>query len=182
MSFAGGNHLNAKPLLIATLALAAGATHGNAEHLVPRDIRKPGAEPEVFQVEEHDARMREAVRQARRTLGTFIAALQHPGPQQRNFEVKKPFVQGGEVEHLWLSDVRFSGNRFHGRVDNRPRKIKGVKLGDLVSVNPDEISDWAFMDGDKLVGGYTIRAAFESLPPERRKELQNDVIFNIGKP
>jgi uncharacterized protein YegJ (DUF2314 family) len=51
-----------------------------------------------------------------------------------------------------------------------------------VSVNPDEISDWAFMDGDKLVGGYTIRAAFESLPPERRKELQNDVIFNIGKP
>ena len=42
-------------------------------------------------------------------------------------------------------------------VDNEPQKIRGLKLGQLVLVNSNEISDWLYTDG-KLVGGYTVRA------------------------
>lgn len=152
-----------------------------AEHAVPRDVRRAGAEPQWFQINDGDKAMRGAVHQARRTVNTFIAALQHPEPGQSNFEVKKPFVQNGEAEHLWLTDVRFSGNRFHGRVDNRPLKIKGLRFGDRVSVNPDEISDWAFIDHGRLIGGYTIKALYAQLTPDRRKELKDEVIFQLGK-
>ena len=69
--------------------------------------------------------MHRAVIQARKTVGKFILALNHPAPGQQDFEVKKPFIQGDQVEHIWLSDVRFVGNRFQGRLDNQPRKIRG---------------------------------------------------------
>ena len=79
-------------------------------------------------------------------MGKFIAALEHPAPGQEDFEVKKPFIQGHQVEHIWLSDVRFVGNLFQGRIDNQPRKIAGLKIGEMASVKPNEISDWLFID------------------------------------
>jgi len=124
--------------------------------------------------------MRNAVHTARKTVSAFIAALQHPSSTQHDFEVKKTFVKGTEREHIWLSDVTFSGNRFHGTVDNRPIKITGLKMGALVSVNPNEISDWAYVDKGNLVGGYTIRVLFKELTPERKKELENESRFHIA--
>jgi uncharacterized protein YegJ (DUF2314 family) len=152
-----------------------------ADHPIPREVRNPNAEPAVFNVEENHQEMREAVRRARRSVGQFITALQKHSPDEKDFEVKKPFVQKGHVEHMWLADVTFSGNRFHGRVDNRPHFIKGLKYGDRVSVNPDEISDWAYLDHNHLVGGYTIKALYNGLSPERRKELEHELTFNIAK-
>ena len=152
-----------------------------ADHPVGRELSRQTAEPEVFEVRNHHSQMHRAVLQARKTVGTFIAALQHPSPGQRDFEVKKAFRQGNEVEHLWLSDVRFSGNRFHGRVDNTPVRIKGVKPGQVVSVNPDEISDWAFVDNGKLVGGYTIRAHYNELSPEQKKQFDQLADFRMEK-
>ena len=152
-----------------------------ADHPVGQELKRSNAEPESFDVPHNHAQMHRAVLQARRTVGTFIAALQHPSPGQQDFEVKKAFRQGNEVEHLWLSDVRFSGNRFHGRIDNTPTKIHGLKEGELVSVNPDEISDWVFVDNGKLVGGYTIRARYNELSPEQKKQFDQAADFRIEK-
>ena len=127
------------------------------------------------------AAMRHAVTEARKTVGKFILALNHPAPGQQDFEVKKPFIQGDQVEHIWLSDVRFVGNRFQGRLDNQPRKIRGLKLGQLVSVNPDEISDWLYVDNGKLVGGYTVRAHYNELSPQQKQQFDRDADFKIGR-
>ncbi len=80
---------------------------------------------------------------------------------------------------MWLSDITFKGNRFHGYIDNIPRKIKGVKMGDKVSVNPNEISDWAFVENGRLVGGYTIRVLYSELSPEGRAALEKEARFRI---
>jgi uncharacterized protein YegJ (DUF2314 family) len=161
-------------------ALFAGATgHARADHALAREDINPGTEPEVFTVDQHNHAMKRAVHEARRTVGVFILALQHPAAGQHDFQVKKPFRQGDVVEHLWLADVTFSGNRFHGYVDNHPRMIKGLKMGDHVSVNPNEISDWAFVEKGRLVGGYTIRVFYWELPPDRRKALEAEARFRI---
>jgi uncharacterized protein YegJ (DUF2314 family) len=167
------------PLLLIGPLLIAGCAGQRVEHPLAREIRRTGVQPEFFRIEDKDAEMHRAVKEARKTVGAFIAALKSPAKGQHDFEVKKPFVKDGEVEHLWLSEVKFSGNRFHGLVDNHPRKIKGLKFGDRVSVNPDEISDWAFVDHGKLVGGYTIRALSLSLSPERRKSFENETKVRI---
>jgi uncharacterized protein YegJ (DUF2314 family) len=166
-------------ILLAGALLTGAASHARADHAVAREDIKPGVEPQVFDVNRHNHAMKRAVHQARRTVGVFILALRHPAAGQQDFEVKKPFVQGDVVEHLWLSDVTFSGNRFHGYVDNKPRKIKGLKMGDRVSVNPNEISDWAFVEKGRLVGGYTIRVLYSELSPQGRAALQKEARFRI---
>jgi uncharacterized protein YegJ (DUF2314 family) len=152
-----------------------------AANLVGQEIKKGGTEPEYFQVPKDHAAMHRAVIEARKTVGKFIVALKHPAPGQQDFEVKKPFVQGNQVEHIWLSDVQFVGNRFQGRVDNRPRKISGLKLGQLVSVNPNEISDWLYVDNGKLVGGYTVRAHYDELSPQQKQEFDSEANFKFEK-
>jgi uncharacterized protein YegJ (DUF2314 family) len=165
---------------ILSVALLAGAVApARAFHTFGREDLQPAAEPQVFNVDRHNDAMKRAVHQARRTVGVFIQALRHPAGGQSDFEVKKPFRQGDVVEHLWLSDVSFRGNRFHGHVDNVPRKIKGPKMGDRVTVNPNEISDWAFINNGRLVGGYTIRVLYAELSPEGRKQLDDEARFRI---
>jgi uncharacterized protein YegJ (DUF2314 family) len=171
--------MKTNPLLLIGPLLIAGCAGQRVEHPLAREIRRTGSHPEVFRIEHKDEQMHKAVREARRTVGTFIAALKNPAKGQHDFEVKKPCVKDGEVEHLWLSNVEFSGNRFHGVVDNHPKTIKGLKFGDRVSVNPNEISDWAFVDNGKLVGGYTIRVLAKNLSPKRRKEFENETNIRI---
>jgi uncharacterized protein YegJ (DUF2314 family) len=164
-----------------TGALIAGATiPARADHALAREDVKPAAEPQVFNIDQHNRAMRRAVHEARRTVGVFLEALQKPGEGQSDFEVKKPFFQNGISEHLWLADVTFSGNRFHGYVDNHPVKIKGLKMGDRVSVNPNEISDWAYVDHGRLIGGYTIRVLYAELSPADRQALQKEARFRIS--
>jgi uncharacterized protein YegJ (DUF2314 family) len=89
------------PLSIAGLTLSA-----QASNVVGRTVRQGSSEPEYFQVTKDHAAMHQAVTEARKTVKKFITALKHPAPGQQDFEVKKPFVQGDQVEHIWLSDVR----------------------------------------------------------------------------
>lgn len=165
--------------ILAGALIAGAASHARADHTLAREDIGPGTEPRVFNVDRHNHAMKRAVHQARRTVGVFIQALVRPVAGERDFEVKKPFVQGDVVEHLWLSDVSFSGNRFHGYVDNRPRKIKGLKMGARVSVNPNEISDWAYVDNGRLIGGYTIRVLYSELSAKDKAALAKEARFRI---
>jgi uncharacterized protein YegJ (DUF2314 family) len=141
--------------------------------------RNQAIEPKPYQVPNEHAAMQAAVAKARKTVRQFIGTLQHPMPGETDFEVKKPFVEKGNIEHIWLSDVRFVGGRFQGKVDNEPVKISGLKPGQVVSVNPDEISDWVYIKNGKLVGGYTIRAHYNELTPEEKQEFDRSADFRM---
>lgn len=170
------------PLLLLLVLPAVGCTSHRSNHTLSHDMRRPGTEPVCFQVQDNDKEMNQAVRNSRRTVNTFIAAVQKPTSTQRDFQVKKPFFQSGRCEHLWLSDVTYSGGLFHGKVDNRPRHLRGLKMGDAVSADPHEITDWAFVDKGRLVGGQTIRVLFSELSPESKKDFEKTTNFKITHP
>jgi uncharacterized protein YegJ (DUF2314 family) len=164
--------------------MAALNLNAQAANAVAQELRKKGStEPEYFEVPKgHHVAMHRAAQEARKTVGKFITALAHPAPGQEDFEVKKPFIEGNQVEYIWLSDVRLVGNRFQGRVDNQPRKIAGPKLGQIVLVKPNEISDWLYIDNGKLVGGYTVRVHYNELSPQQKQEFDRTADFKIEKP
>src|ERR1700730_15086863 len=126
---------NGLTILLSATVMAISTLNVRSANVIAQDLKQGGTEPEYYQVpkDQHHAAMRSAVKEARKTVKNFINALQRPGPGQQDFEVKKPFIQGSDVEHIWLSDVKFTGSRFQGRVDNTPRKIHGLKVGQLVS-------------------------------------------------
>jgi uncharacterized protein YegJ (DUF2314 family) len=144
-----------------------------------KELAQIDTEPPYIEVPKNHAAMHGAVIQARKTIGQFIAALKHPAPGQKDFEIKKAFIRHGEIEHIWLSDVQFTGNRLQARVDNQPRKIQGLKLGQVVSVDPKEISDWLYIDNGKLVGGYTVRVQYSELSPKEKQEFDRAADFKI---
>jgi uncharacterized protein YegJ (DUF2314 family) len=167
--------------LAAALLLAGCASEETPPHAVGRSVMRTPGEPNMYQVADADSQMERATRHARRTVPQFVTALQHPTPGDRDFAVKKLFVKDGQAEHIWLTDVQFIGNRFVGLVDNRPRFIAGLKVGDKVSVNPDEISDWSYVRNDQLVGGYTIRVLYAEMNPAEQTDFLKGAKFQISQ-
>lgn len=138
-------------------------------------------EPEgkIIYVPNDDKAMSAAIDKARATNATFIAALEKPAPGQSSFSVKVGFVDGKKTEHMWLSPVRFDGKAFQGVVNNQPESVKNVKMGQTVSIEPLQISDWMFVEDGKLKGGYTIRALRDRLQGNERDKFDRGVPFVI---
>jgi uncharacterized protein YegJ (DUF2314 family) len=167
--------------LVIAPVIAGSTAKLRAANVVSKELTQGGSEPGFFQVPHDHAAMHNAVIEARKTIREFIKALKHPAPGQEDFEVKKAFTQGNQVEHIWISDVQIIGHHLlQGRVDNQPRKITGVKLGQVVTVNPKEISDWLYVDNGKLVGGYTVRVHYGELSPKEKAEFDREANFKIG--
>lgn len=167
-------------ILIASFSLSVLASaEDSAAGSGPEKVSKAGVEPGCIYIKDDDTAMQTAVQSARRRVGQFIAAVKSPSKSQRSFEVKKPIVEGDKVEQVWLRDVTYDGKRFHGRVDNQCVDVKGVKMGDKASVAPEEVSDWMFVENDKLVGGYTVRELYKRLSPEQQKEFEKESDFRI---
>ncbi len=133
----------------------------------------------VTYVADNDPRMNAAIEKARATVDTFIAEVKAPKPGESAFSVKKPFTDGGQTEHFWLSEVSYDGKNFHGVVANEPNDVKNVELGQNVEVSPAEISDWMYIDNGKLVGGTTLRVLRDSLSPAERADFDKHVPFKI---
>jgi uncharacterized protein YegJ (DUF2314 family) len=164
--------------LVAVLALA------SCDKPTPSNVVRREGKPDYIRVEDKEqATMEQAIERARKEIDTFIAALANPKPSQSHLSVKKPFSwkNGDETnyEHIWLSYVTFKNGIFHGRVGNEPVDVKDVKLGDEVTLQKAEASDWMYIENDYLVGGYTIRILYEAMPPDERADFDSNVPFKI---
>lgn len=108
-----------------------------------------------------------AVAKAKQTYREMVDALANPQPQHTSHAVKKPFATpSGSTEHIWINDITWDGSVFRGTVNNDPVDTQEVRMGDEVTVTPAELSDWMYIDGNRIVGGYTVRALHYQSSPE----------------
>lgn len=133
----------------------------------------------VTYVADDDPRMNAAMEKARATVKSFITALRSPKAGQSAFSIKMSFTDGGNTEHMWLTPVTFDGTKFTGTVNNEPEKVKSVKMGQKVTVAPDKISDWMYIENRKLVGGETLRVLRAALTPAERADFDKSVPFVV---
>jgi uncharacterized protein YegJ (DUF2314 family) len=140
---------------------------------------KKSAADKATYVADDDPRMNAAMDKARSTVGTFISSLKSPIVGQSSFSIKAPLSDGTNTEHFWITPVSYDGTTFHGTVNNEPAKVKSVKMGQKVSVAPDKISDWMYIEHLKLVGGYTMRVLRDAMPPAERADFDKSVPFKV---
>lgn len=143
------------------------------------EIVEREGEPSVHMVSGEDPEMNSAMEQARASVTTFITSLRNPGQHQTYFSVKAKIVDGEHSEHIWLYDVSYEENLFMGKIGNTPLNVKNVSLGDEITLDPSEISDWMIVEDNKLVGGYTIRVLRNRLSGEEREKFDEDLPFTI---
>lgn len=110
-----------------------------------------------------DAEMNAATEEAQRRLPEFQNALDVDSrrviPNIEGALVKARFESAitGAVEHMWLEDAGFEGTNIVGTLANAPKSIPELSKGEWVTVDPSAISDWAYRQGGRTYGGFTIR-------------------------
>jgi uncharacterized protein YegJ (DUF2314 family) len=73
----------------------------------------------------------------------------------------------------------FDGTQFTGTVNNEPEKVNSVRMGQKLTVAPERISDWMYIENRKLVGGETLRVLRAALAPAERADFDKSVPFTI---
>jgi uncharacterized protein YegJ (DUF2314 family) len=150
-------------LTIAALAVLT-ATLAAAETLLERAKRD-----DIAFVEKNDAEMAAAMRRARETLPDFLKLARAPRPKTRGFAVKVAVVENEEAEYFWIAPFQPGKAGFTGEINNAPQLVKNVKLGQTITFQENEIVDWLYDDGGRMMGNYT---ACVLLKREPKQEAQ----------
>jgi uncharacterized protein YegJ (DUF2314 family) len=151
--------LRIKPHHLLAAALAAGLW------LQPLAAASQGSS--YIKVPNQDAEMEEAKAQARATLPQFWDKLANPGAGEEGFALKVALPYGGNsTEHIWTKDVERKDGKTTGVINNVPRDVKGIRVGQRIDIAEAQISDWMFMRNGKMVGNYTLRPLLKRMPPK----------------
>lgn len=114
-----------------------------------------------------------AVAEARKTLPVFWSKVEGAPGDVTEFRLKIGLpTPNGAVEHIWADLVSRSGDEIIGKIVNDPVNLPDLKFGSVVRIAPETISDWSYMKGGKLYGGYTMRALMDRLPPDSQAEVR----------
>jgi|688.fasta_scaffold228150_2 uncharacterized protein YegJ (DUF2314 family) len=131
-------------------------------------------EPDIIGVKSDDSEMNLATEKAKLNIEYFDLALKSNNPKFNNISVKQPYKTESGSEHIWISDIILKEDKYLGIIGNTPEYTSEVKLGDTVLVEKSRISDWMYIEENKLRGGYTIRALRSKMSESEKKQFDND--------
>jgi uncharacterized protein YegJ (DUF2314 family) len=117
----------------------------------------------TINVEEDDADMKSAIAKARESLPRFWESFEHPQPGETDFALKVKITDPHGTEHFWASNLERKDGKIMGTIDNDPNIVHRVKMGDRITIPEEDISDWAYLRNEKIVGNYTLRVLFKHM-------------------
>ena len=82
------------------------------------------------------------------------------------FGVKAGFSEDGDEtsrEHLWIEVRRFEANRVMGELVNQPIAVTGLKKGEEIWVDREQVSDWRVMTPHGCFAPADITALWRSI-------------------
>jgi len=104
--------------------------------------------------------------QARAALPFFWEHFAEPGDGEYDFSLKAAFPrrdgQGG-AEEAWVQHVARAPDRIVGELANDPRYLGNLGKGAIMEFQESQVVDWAFFQGEKLLGHYTTRVLMPRL-------------------
>jgi uncharacterized protein YegJ (DUF2314 family) len=109
---------------------------------------------------------------ARQTLPDFLIVATAPKPGMEGFAVKVAIREGDNGEYFWITPFTDKDGEFSGAINNTPRQVHSVKLGQTITFNQSEIVDWMYIDGDKMKGNYTACALLKSASKQEVEEFK----------
>jgi len=133
---------------------------------------------EIVSVPKGDPDMEAAFRQARKTLKGFLELARAPRSSITSMAVKVAVHDRGETEYFWISPFKEKDGGFAGAIDNTPRSVRNVKLGQTITFQTSDIVDWLYRENGKMFGNYTACALLKQVPPSERKAFAREYGLN----
>lgn len=141
-------------------------------------IVKVDNEPGIHILPGEDKEMNTAIENAQNSLFRFKKAIESRNPDYYNFALKERFnTADSGSEHIWISEVQYSDHKFYGIVDGTPISTTEVKLGDTIEINPQNITDWMYIDKNIVQGAYTTRVLRKRISKEEREQMDKESGF-----
>jgi uncharacterized protein YegJ (DUF2314 family) len=154
--------------VLLSAAIAAGL---NSKPVQAQTMTQKAERDELAIVAKSDPTMARAMSKARQTLPDFLNVATAPRPGMKGFAVKVAIREGDSAEYFWITPFTDKDGEFSGAINNTPRQVHSVKLGQTVTFNQSEIVDWMYMDGDKMKGNYTACALLKSASKQEVEEF-----------
>lgn len=131
-----------------------------------------GLLPSTSLVPATDEEFSVAVDQAHGTLSTVRQALLAPEPSYVFIGLKIRVYGENEYEDMWTEPLDFYNGAFTTLMVEGVSLAQGYHPGTYVRVPVDDVIDWMIVEDDgTLIGGYTIRLAYQHMTPEEQEEF-----------
>ena len=133
--------------------------------------------PNILWLDGEDAEMAAAIREAQRSFGEYRAALSRTAPAVEDCGVKVFFPSEQDPaagEHMWVNEVVCGRDGLAGTLCNDPGWIRGLACGQRVAFTADRVSDWFFVVGGVLHGGFTLKLLYRHYTPEQFAACRDD--------
>ena len=137
-----------------------------------------------------DPALAEAMERARRTFKYFWREMTWearrivPGVELAAVKAAFNDPDGGpdDVEHMWISDLRFDGWEMEGVLLNAPHALRTVHPGDVVTLALEEIEDWMYAMQGRAYGGFTIQVTRAEMSAADRRGHDEAWGLDFGDP
>ncbi len=104
--------------------------------------------------------LRDTIKEAQADMGVFLNSMEKFSPDLKMYAVKKAFVDKSQKEHMWVSVTNYKDGQFYGVLDNEPIQVKNVRIGDSLTVNNEDVEDWAITSEN--AGTFNLEAGLYS--------------------
>jgi uncharacterized protein YegJ (DUF2314 family) len=135
-------------------------------------------EDEIVSVPKGDQDMEEAFRQAQQTLKGFLDLAHAPHPTITSMAVKVAVHDNGATEYFWVRPFTERDGHFVGKINNTPRSVHNVKLGQTIAFQQSEIVDWLYRENGKMFGNFTACALLKHVPPSEMEAFEQEYGLN----
>jgi uncharacterized protein YegJ (DUF2314 family) len=121
----------------------------------PLTGRTRTSEPATAQSEE--PAQRRAAEQAQATLDDFLTKASQQPAGTSAYALKVSFQEGRDTETFWIDEFTWSDGVFTGRINNEPRVMKAIKIGQVYQFSRSQIVDWKYFDAKtgQTVGNFS---------------------------
>lgn len=114
--------------------------------------------------------------EARATLSVFWDHFRQPGEGEFDFSLKAAFPrrdgQSG-VEEAWVHHVARAPDKIIGELSAAPRYLGDLQKGAIMEFQEGQVVDWAFFQGEKLLGHYSTRVMLPRLDSLQQEWLRS---------
>ena len=115
------------------------------------------------------------MRKAQSTLADFLKVAAAPKPGTLGFSLKVAVREDERVEYFWITPFTNNGSQFSGEINNTPRVVHSVKLGQTAQ---SDIVDWLYIENGMMRGNYTACALLKSAPKNETEEFKKTFGLN----
>lgn len=159
-------------IILGALAIAGVTSHAS------NNVSGVRYDEDSFRMEAESASS--ATQQAQKSLNEFTQAIASEKPSYKYFSIQIKQNIPDQDNYTWLHDVTYENGMFSGVMTHEEARIaNGLKADERLSITPAEVTDWSYIDGNKIIGSYMVRSIRDRMTADEREEHDAQVYAQI---